>query len=185
MLFSCSLPPLGTFAGKNSIIFDEQCILSCVLLNIALRDMELSSCFCWNDGDEKNISQLGAFFELRSIHCVWKVHNICNETHMYMVSMLRSLPHDRWYILPRSLHTAMKTYGGVRVKLHTFIRLGTRWRLVVSFTLWPIYFSRKQHCHWIGWIKRERTIFAKQSIMSTHVFVYIQLGKLITYSSKL
>jgi hypothetical protein len=35
-------------------------------------------------------------------------------------------------------HHAMKTYWGVEVKFHEFFDLGTRWRRVVSFTLWPL-----------------------------------------------
>jgi hypothetical protein len=33
----------------------------------------------------------------------------------------------------------MKTYLGVKVQLHSFFDLGTRWRWVVSFTPRPLY----------------------------------------------
>jgi hypothetical protein len=36
-------------------------------------------------------------------------------------------------------HHAMKAYWGVEVYLHSFFDLGTRWRLMVSFTPRPLY----------------------------------------------
>jgi hypothetical protein len=36
-------------------------------------------------------------------------------------------------------HHTMKAYWGVEIQLHAFLDLGIRWRLVVSFTPWPLY----------------------------------------------
>jgi hypothetical protein len=48
----------------------------------------------------------------------------------------------------------MKTYWGMKVQLHTFFDLGTRWRWVISFTHQPLYPQRKSPgTHWIvGWV---------------------------------
>jgi hypothetical protein len=48
----------------------------------------------------------------------------------------------------------MKAYWGVKVQLHAFFDLGTRWRCVVSFTPLPLYpRERIPGVHWIGgWV---------------------------------
>jgi hypothetical protein len=50
-------------------------------------------------------------------------------------------------------HRVMKAYWGVKVWLHSFFNLCTRWRWVVSFTPRPLYPQRKSPRYPLDWIK--------------------------------
>jgi hypothetical protein len=45
----------------------------------------------------------------------------------------------------------MKIYGGVKVYLLTILDLGSRWRLVVSFTPRPLYSHEKSQRYPLNW----------------------------------